>query len=82
MVGKKGTASHLVYSDGLAAVSIFIEPGAKPDRKQTLRHQGAMHIYSHAVAGHTVTILGETPAETVLQFARSLEPKAAATALR
>lgn len=82
VVGKKATASHLVYSDGLAAVSIFIEPGAKPGRKQTLRHQGAMHIYSHAVSGHTVTILGETPAETVLQFARSLEPKSAATALR
>ncbi|MDP1533218.1 MAG: MucB/RseB C-terminal domain-containing protein [Rubrivivax sp.] len=82
MVGKKGKASHLVYSDGLAAVSIFIEPGAKPDQKQALRHQGALHIYSHVVAGHTVTILGETPAETVLRFARSLEPKTAATALR
>jgi len=82
MVGKKGTASHLVFSDGLAAVSIFIEPGARPDRKQTLRHQGAMHIYSQPVAGHTVTILGETPAETVMLFARSLEPRASATVQR
>lgn len=82
MVGKKGTVSHLVFSDGLAAVSIFIEPGAKSDRKQSLRHQGAVNIYSHVVAGHTVTVLGETPAETVMRFARSIEPKASATAQR
>jgi sigma-E factor negative regulatory protein RseB len=75
MVGKKGTVSHLVFSDGLAAVSIFIEPGAAPDAKQVLRHQGAVHIYSRVISGHTVTVLGETPAETVLRFARSLEPK-------
>lgn len=75
MVGKKGTVSHLVYSDGLAGVSIFIEPGAAPDNKQILRHQGAVHIYSRVISGHTVTVLGETPAETVMRFARSLEPR-------
>lgn len=78
MPGKKGTVSHLVFSDGLAAVSIFIEPGTKPARKKMLRHQGAVHIYSGPVSGHTVVVLGETPAETVMQFARSLEPKAVA----
>ena len=78
MVGKKGTVSHLVFSDGLAAVSIFIEPGAVQDNKQVLRHQGAVHIYSRTVSGYTVTVLGETPAETVMQFARSLEPKTTA----
>jgi hypothetical protein len=29
-----------------------------------------------------VTILGETPAETVMQFARSLEPRASTTVQR
>ncbi len=76
MAGKKGTVSHLVFSDGLAAVSIFIEPAATPERKPILRHQGAVYIYSRAISGHTVTVLGETPAETVMQFARALEPKA------
>lgn len=80
MVGKKGTVSHLVFSDGLAAVSIFIEPNASQDSRQLLRHQGAVHIYSRAVPGYTITVLGETPAETVMQFARSLEPKATAAA--
>ncbi len=75
MPGKAGTMSHLVFSDGLAAISVFIEPGAKPDRKPALRHQGAVHIYTRPVSGYTVTVLGETPAETVMQLARSLEPK-------
>lgn len=82
MPGKKGTVSHLVFSDGLAAVSIFIEPGTKPARKKMLRHQGAVHIYSGPVAGHTVVVLGETPAETVMQFAKSLEPKSMAAVLK
>ncbi len=77
MPGKKGAVSHLVFSDGLAAISVFIEPGAKADKKQVLRHQGAVYIYSRPVAGHTVTVLGETPAETVMRFAKSVEPKTA-----
>ena len=82
MPGKKGTVSHLVYSDGLAAVSVFIEPGVKTDKKQVLRHQGAVYIYSRPVAGHTVTVLGETPAETVMRFAKSIEPKTASAVQR
>ncbi len=80
MAGKKGTVSHLVFSDGLAAVSIFIEPGAAQDRKQALRHQGGVHIYSRDISGYTVTVVGETPAETVMQFARALEPRTTAAA--
>lgn len=82
MPGKSGTMSHLVFSDGLAAISVFIEPGAKQEQKPSLRHQGAVHVYTRVVSGHTVTVLGETPAETVMQLARSLEPKALASAQR
>ena len=80
--GKSGTMSHLVFSDGLAAISVFIEPGTKPDSKPALRHQGAVHIYTLPVAGYRVTVLGETPAETVMQLAKSIAPKATAAARR
>jgi sigma-E factor negative regulatory protein RseB len=82
MPGKSGTMSHIVYSDGLAAISVFIEPGSKADKKPALRHQGAVHIYTRPVAGYTVTVLGETPAETVMQLARSMEPRTATAAQR
>lgn len=81
MPGKSGYMSHLVFSDGLAAISVFIEPGGKQG-KPTLRHQGAVHIYTRPVGDYTVTVLGETPAETVLQLARSLEPKITTAAQR
>lgn len=74
MPGKSGTISHLVFSDGLAAISVFIEPGDKANRKPALQHQGAVHIYSLPVSGYRVTVLGETPAETVMQLAKSIEP--------
>lgn len=82
MPGKSGNMSHLVFSDGLAAISVFIEPGGKQATKPALRHQGAVHIYTRPVGDYTVTVLGETPAETVLQLARSLEPKTTAPAQR
>jgi len=82
MPGKSGNMSHLVFSDGLAAISVFIEPGGKQGSKPVLRHQGAVHIYTRPVGDYTVTVLGETPAETVLQVARSLEPKTTAAAQR
>lgn len=80
MPGRNGAVSHLVYSDGLAAISIFIEPRVKSDKKPSLNHQGAMHIYSRQISGHTVTVLGETPAETLMQIGRSVEPKKAVAA--
>ena len=79
MPGKSGTMSHLVYSDGLAAISVFIEPGVKADKKPALRHQGAVSIYTRPVNGYSITVLGETPAETVMQLARALEPKPGVT---
>lgn len=80
MPGKNGTVSHLVFSDGLAAISVFIEPGGKQRKKPALQHQGAVYIYSLPVAGYKVTVLGETPAVTVMQLAKSLEPKATTAA--
>ncbi|HKU69797.1 MAG TPA: MucB/RseB C-terminal domain-containing protein [Burkholderiales bacterium] len=65
--------SHIVYSDGLAAVSVFIEPMPRARPAQSLSHQGAVHIYTRTVSDYMVTVLGETPAATVVQIANSLE---------
>jgi len=73
IAGRAVMVSHIVYSDGLAAVSVFIEPLAKARPVQTLSHQGAVNIYVRRVADHMVTVLGEAPAATVMQIANSLE---------
>jgi sigma-E factor negative regulatory protein RseB len=80
IAGKAGSVSHIVLSDGLAAISIFIEPLSKALPSQPLSHQGAVHIYTRPHGGHMITVLGEAPAATVMQIANSLELKTATAA--
>ncbi|MCC7059126.1 MAG: MucB/RseB C-terminal domain-containing protein, partial [Burkholderiaceae bacterium] len=56
-----------VYSDGLAAVSIFIEPlGPRREAFQAgVSSAGAISIYTREVANHRITVVGETPAISV-----------------
>ena len=75
IAGRTTVVSHIVYSDGVAAISVFIEPLPKTRLAQSLSHQGAVNIYVRPVADHMVTVLGETPAATVMQIANSLELK-------
>jgi sigma-E factor negative regulatory protein RseB len=70
-------AVHLVFSDGLAAVSIFVEPGIAGARAaQELSHQGAINVFTRPHAGHVVTALGEAPAATVMLFGNSVTLRA------
>ena len=61
--------SHLLYGDGLASVSVFIEPDAEGDnevKKAPGGHRmGAVHAYSERRDGHRITVIGEVPAATV-----------------
>lgn len=71
--GKGVPVNHLVFSDGLATVSVFIEPvSAAMKPMQGVVRQGAIHVYSRTVADHRVTVLGEVPAITVMQIANSV----------
>ena len=68
---------HLVYSDGLAAISIFIEPKVRELSGTPLSSQGAVHIFKRVHGDFVVTALGEAPAATVMQFANAMEPRGA-----
>ena len=70
--GASVPASHLVYSDGLATVSVFVEaqPGTRaaspPDPPmQGLARVGSGYAFSTVIQGHQVTAIGEVPAQTV-----------------
>jgi sigma-E factor negative regulatory protein RseB len=74
--GRPTPVSHIVYSDGLAAISIFIEPlGSNTRPVHGVAHQGAINIYSRPVDDHIVTVLGEAPSATVVQMGRSVAAK-------
>lgn len=74
--GRPTPVSHIVYSDGLAAISIFIEPmGSNTRPVHGVSHQGAINIYSRPVNDHMVTVLGEAPSATVVEMGRSVSAK-------
>ena len=73
--GRSAAMPHLVYSDGLAAISVFVEPKVKDVPAKPLTNQGAVHIYKRAYGEHMVTVLGEAPAATVMQIGNSMEFK-------
>ena len=62
-----------VYSDGLATVSVFIEPGAPVlgDEGASQRH-GPVTAVSRQVGDFRVTVVGEVPPATAQSFAESV----------
>jgi sigma-E factor negative regulatory protein RseB len=69
---------QVVYSDGLAAVSVFIEPlaGRTDAPAMGLASMGAVHVYTREVAHHLVTVVGETPAESVQRIGNTVSYRA------
>jgi sigma-E factor negative regulatory protein RseB len=74
-LGESRPVGQMVYSDGMAAVSVFIEPMA--GRSETVRpgpsSLGAFQIYTREVANHIVTVVGEAPAASVQRIASQVE---------
>ncbi len=68
---------HLVYSDGLAAISVFIEPRAKKGkpRMKGVTGMGAVHAFGIVVNNHQITVVGEVPAATVALVGNSIAYK-------
>ncbi len=66
---------HLIFSDGFASVSVFIEPapetGPAPPEAATV---GSANAFTTQMSGHVVTAVGEVPPETVRDIATSLAP--------
>jgi len=75
MDGSDAPVAHLVYSDGLASVSVFIE--SRPRDRDSLKgfaRIGSAFTFSTTVKGHTVTAVGEVPKQTVQLIADSVKP--------
>lgn len=63
-----------VFSDGLASVSLFVEP-FDPQRHGAEKAvvTGATHSLTRRVGSHWLTVLGEVPTATLKRFAVALE---------
>lgn len=66
-------AEHMVFSDGLATVSVYVESLSSDSEKFTgLSGMGAMNAFGTIIDGHQITVVGEVPALTVEMMARSV----------
>ncbi len=67
-------AEHLIYSDGLASVSVYVEPRdtSKPGAPDRAIARGVLSMYSHDMRDWKVTALGDVPRATVQRMARSV----------
>lgn len=77
IAGSHGPVEHLLYSDGLASVSVYIEPMAPGEGKpfRGLAGLGAMNAYGRMLDHYQITVVGEVPAVTVERFARDIQRK-------
>ena len=67
------SVDHRVYSDGLASLSIFIEPGFQAaDRHEGLSSVGAINAFGRVVDEYQVSVVGEVPGITVEKIATAI----------
>jgi len=89
MPGSTDPVSHLVFSDGLASVSVFVEMETKtnneaPEEEEAAEESsrvGSSSVYSTVMGGRKVTAVGEVPPATVRSIASSFSSQGSAPAL-
>lgn len=74
--GRDGDARWLVYDDGLASVSVLLEPAAPgaPGREEAGTRRGALTGLARDLEGWRVFIIGKVPPAAILRFAEGLRP--------
>ena len=71
--GREHPVSQLIYSDGLANLSVFVEPNKGPARNsEASTEDGATSFFVRPMGETLVSVLGEVPLATAQQVARSV----------
>lgn len=71
--GRDTPVIQMVFSDGLAGISVFIEQSdSDEDDHPGLSSQGVIQVYSKLVNNQLITVVGEVPPGTVMQVADSV----------
>ena len=71
----RGEKLHLMYSDGLAPISIFIEPLQSNEKPMVgMSVKESTHILAKVIGSYQLIVLGEAPEATIMQFANAVSP--------
>ncbi|MES2500576.1 MAG: MucB/RseB C-terminal domain-containing protein [Pseudomonadota bacterium] len=74
--GRTSPVNQMIFSDGIASVSLFIEPinkGMRPKMGHKL--VGSTNICANVIDGYQVIVVGEVPLATVQQIAKAVSFK-------
>jgi sigma-E factor negative regulatory protein RseB len=74
-LGATSGVGQMVFSDGLAAVSVFIEPSKArlaQEMPELMRH-GAINVYVRQLGAYRITVVGEVPVESVRYIGNAVE---------
>ena len=83
--GSASPVDHLVFTDGFASVSVFVERQPAPTGEQPVPESatvGSSSAFSTVVDGHKITAVGEVPPATVRFIASQLKAQGAPSAGR
>lgn len=74
--GKASPINQMIFSDGIASVSLFIEPIVKGTRTKT-GHKlvGSTNICANVINGYQVVVVGEVPLATVQMISKAVSFK-------
>lgn len=70
--GGREDVGQMVYSDGLAAISIFIEPAPPPDAVEGEATKGPVNVVTERHGDFWLTIVGDAPAASIRDMARQV----------
>lgn len=73
--GRTEPSVHLVYSDGLVSISVFVEPFTVTQSQIGLTQTGGLAQYTARSDAYRVVVVGEAPPATVRQIAQSVGRK-------
>lgn len=65
---------QLVYSDGLATVSVFVEQLEGKPLLEGAARMDAVNAHGLVIDGHQILVVGEVPPDTLASIAQSIEP--------
>ena len=71
--GRDKPVSQLIFTDGIASLSVFVEPNPAPGRTQESSNEdGTTTFFARPMGEHLVTVLGEVPLATARQVGQAV----------
>ncbi len=72
MPERHAAMEHFIFSDGLATVSVYVQPASSETRLSGHSRWGASNAVARMLDGHEVIVVGEVPVKTLDGFANAI----------